>query len=293
MRAFVSRVNLVLFASALAASANAAEIWATDNLGEFNGGTVGDRIIKFDSANPANPVVVGQTGIAGTLMGGLDFDNTGTLYAWGQIGQPGLYTINQSTGAATFVGNNVPSRLTINDLAWDPVGNRLLGIGSSSGRRAKTVLVSIDRSTGNASLVSVLTGSYLPVGLGVSSNGTVYMHDLIADQIFTISGSTATPLPSPIGYDSNFSQGMTIDWSHGDAGYHGAFNNLSFATELYNIDLGTGAESFVANIGPFNSGTGLPEYETGDLAIAPSGIVPEPGSLALLTLAGLLGLRRR
>lgn len=293
MRAFVSRVTLVLGVSALAASALGADIWATDNLGEVNGGSVGDRIIRFDSSAPATPIVVGQTGVAGTLMGGLDFDGSGNLWAWGQIGAPGLYSINQSTGAATFVGNNVPNRLTLNDLAWDPAGNRMLAIGSSTGRRAKTVLASIDLTTGNASLVSVLTGSFLPVGLGVSSNGTIYMHDIISDQIFTISGSTATPLPSPIGYDSNFSQGMTIDWSHGDAGYHGAFNNLTFATELYSINLATGAETFGGNIGPFNSGTGLPEYETGDVAIAPAGAVPEPTSLALLTLAGLLGLRRR
>lgn len=293
MRSIVKNLGMFALAGAFTAPGLAAQIWATDNLGETNGGTVGDRIIRFDSANPGAVTVVGSTGIAGTLMGGLDFDNTGTLYAWGQIGAPGLYRIDTNTGAATLIGNNLPNRLTINDLAWDPANNRMLGIGATTGRRSRTVLASIDLATGNASLVSTISGSYLPVGLAVSSTGAIYMHDILSDQIFTISGSTATPLPQPIGYDSNFSQGMTIDWAHGDTAYHGAFNNTTFATELYTADLATGAELFVGDIGGFNSGTGLPEYETGDLAIQSIGLTPEPTSLALLTLAGLLGLRRR
>ena len=51
----------------VASQASAVIIWAPDNLGNNNvPGSVGDRIIRFDSANPLGTVqLVGFTGAAG------------------------------------------------------------------------------------------------------------------------------------------------------------------------------------------------------------------------------------
>src|SRR6188768_450437 len=78
----VFRVVSVCSGLLFVASASAVEIWATDNLGTNNAATVGDRIIRFDSANPTGTVLtVGATGVANVGMTGLDFSGAGVLYA--------------------------------------------------------------------------------------------------------------------------------------------------------------------------------------------------------------------
>ena len=283
----------VLTALCAVSTASAADIWATDNLGEINGGTIGDRIIRYDSANPSNVTVVGATGIAGTLMGGLDFTPDGRLWAWGQTGAAGLYEINTSNGSASFVGsgsrNDVLRRATINDLAYNPVTGKMLGIAATTGRISRTSLYEIDLATGATTRIARLSGSFLPVGLAVDSAGNAYFEDLISDAIYRINGTSATPLPNAMGFDANFSQGMTINWAGGDVGHVGAFNNSTFSTEERTFTVGSGATTLVGNIGPFNSGTGLPEYEPGDVAIRP---IPEPATIAIMGL-GLLAIARR
>lgn len=265
-----------------AGTAGAVTIWATDNLGTANAGTIGDRIIHFDSANPATPVVVGATGIASTLMGGLDFAN-GTLYAYGQTGSVGLYTINQTTGAATFVGSGgLVSGDSLTDISWDPTTGQMYGIGSLSTPN----LYTINLATGVATNLGTLTGASgtLNVGLATSPGGIRYMHDLVNDGFYRLNGLAATFLGAE-GLSANYSQGATFDIPNNIL-YHGAFNATTFRTELWTVNTTTGAGTFVGNIGGVNGGTGLPEYETGDIAI----VVPEPATLLIL---GALALLRR
>lgn len=283
MRKWLVFSILVVFA---AATAGAVEIWAVDNLGTTNGGTVGDRVIKFDSATPGAVTVVGATQIASTLMGGLDFGGS-TLYAYGQTGAMGLYTINQATGHGTFIGGGgLQGGDSITDLSWDPTQGKLYGLGIFDTTTAPGIYT-INTTTGAATLVGRVTGATgsLCVGLATDAAGTRYMHDLVLDGMYKLNGLAATFMGAE-GFNANYSQGMTIDWAHDGTWYHGAFNAGSFRTELWTVSTANGAGTFKGYIGPVNP-NGLPEYETGDIAIA-----PEPASLGLLAL-GLLALRRR
>jgi hypothetical protein len=275
----------VMIALCSAGSASAIDIWATDNLGENNGGSIGDRIIRFDSLNPANPTVIGETGISGTLMGGLDFTPDGRLYAYAQTGQLGLYQIDQTDGSATRIGNQSGSDVT--DLSWNPATGQMHAISIFGGQ---TTYGTIDMTTGAYSSLGNVQGiAGLEVGLAHRSDGTPVIHDLVNDAIYTLDGGFNATMVIDLPFDTNFSQGMTIDWSRDDAGYHGALNAGTFRTELWKFDTVAGVTNFVGNIGGINP-NGLPEYETGDVAILP---IPAPGALALLGAAGLAAARRR
>jgi len=268
----------------LVATAGATTIWATDNLGPTNGGTVGDRIIKFDSATPATVTVVGQTNISGTLMGGLDFASNGTLYAYGQTGSVGLYTVNQTNGLATFVGSGglQPSD-SITDLSYDWTTQTMYGIGNYSTSVAPN-LYTINLNTGMATFLGALTGmgGTLNVGLATNTSGVNFVQDLVNNGFYKLTGLAGTFL-GPEGFDSNYSQGCTVDQATNIL-YHGAFNAGTFHTELWSVNQTTGVGTFLGQIGGMNP-NGLPEYETGDIAI-----IPEPATLVLL---GALALLRR
>jgi hypothetical protein len=296
MRSIQTKLFVVAGLALCSSSTFAVQIWAVDNLGEAHVGGTGDRVIRFDSTNPAGTVVtVGQTGIAATLMGGLDFDGGGNLYAASQIaGGGGLYSINQVTGAATLIGNfGMPANYSITDLSWSPQWG-MLGLGGFNTANPHK-LFSINTSTGAATFIGDITGmaGALAVGLATDLAGNNYVHDLVLDQMYKLAGLAAAPMSSTIGVNTNFSQGMTIDWSNGDAWYLGSISQPAaggFLSDVRQMSLVTGGTASILGTWPTNGTTGLPEYETGDLAIAP---VPEPATLAVLGLCAAALLRRR
>ncbi|MCG3125950.1 MAG: hypothetical protein CHACPFDD_00777 [Phycisphaerae bacterium] len=291
MRKLILGLGAVI-ALASAAASYGETIWAYDNLAEVNRGGVGDALIKFDSATPGVVTEVGRSTIAGTLMSGLDFTPDGNLWAYSQAGNIGMFSVNTTTGKATKIGSGgLTGGDFITDLSYNPRDGKMYGIGEVSADSLLR-LYSISLVTGVATLEKTLSSgalSTLDVGLATDSTGKQLVHDLVNDRMFEISGTSLVPLALPEGFDANFSQGMTIDWSRANDWWHGAFNNVTFRTELWRV-APTGAGAFVGNIGGVNGGTGLPEYETGDVAVKP---VPEPATLALLALGGLIASRRR
>lgn len=276
-----------------AVASMASTIWAVDNLGEANAGTTGDRIIRFDSSDPVGTVTtIGSTGVGATLMGGLDFDGSNNLFSASQVAGGGqLFSINQTTGAATAVGNlNPGAGVSINDLSWNATMG-MLGLGSSSNGPS---LYSINLTTGAATLLGNVTGiptGALVIGLASDSAGNNYIHDLATDQMYMLSGFTASAMSAPIGADTNFSQGMTIDQSN-DSWFLGSLSqSTSFSSEVRAMNLSTGATSSILGTWGTNSTTSLPEFETGDLAIAHP--VPEPATLAVVGLGLAAILKRR
>lgn len=282
---------LTLFAALATPTASAVEIWATDVWGEVNSGSVGDQLIKFDSASPSTVEVVGATGIANSQMAGLDFAG-GTLYAYVQNGASGLYTIDRNTGAATFVGSGgLEPGDQISDLSYNPADGKMYGVATTGVVAVGTNLYSFDLATGQATLEKVL---YVPTrsalvlinGLATDADGTQYALDLNNNGVFRIDGNDLVFLGAE-GFNSNRNQGLTIDWAGDRTLYHGAWNEDIFdaCARLYNVNKTTGVGTDLGAIGPLHMGQS--KYAIGDIAI-----FPEPATLGIVML-GVLTLRRR
>jgi hypothetical protein len=277
----------------IASHVNAVTIYAPNGLPRpypFDGP---DTLIRFDSSNPAGFTTVGSMNVPNIGFGGMDFDRDGNLWAYASFFKStggaagGLYKVDINTGAATPVGNATQS---LEDMAFDPADNTMYGIHTQNN---VTRLYTINLTSGAVASVGILGGlpaSQHTMGLAIDSTGNFYVHDLNVDKIFKGSSTTVSELYA-LSQDTNFSQGMTIDWSRGDVGYQAAvgygvypnyFSELNtFAVDGSNYTLG-------AEFGPDDliNGVGYPQAEPGDLAIAP---VPEPASATML-LAGVMGM---
>jgi len=299
------RVSLLSCAALLAcaSAASAITIYAPDNLGTTNSGSIGDRIIRFDSANPVGTVVViGSAGAAAQNRGlsGMDFAGNGTLYAVSGFNSDGtafggsqLFSISTVNGAATLIGNcGLPAGYAATDLSWNPTTGQMQMI-AANGTANPGQLYTVSLATGAAALVGNinLAGS-LDIGLATSSTGQNYLHDIVTDRMYTLTGLVATPMAATIGFDTNFSQGMTINWSGANEWFLGSLNGATLASQVWSMNLATGGTSALLGTWPTNVANGLPQYETGDLAIPP--VVPEPASIGLLGISlGAMAARRR
>lgn len=303
MRGVFFRLSAVAGAVVCASMAWSVQIFAVDNLGQANAGTVGDRVIRFDSANPVGTVVVlGATGFLNEGMSGLDFSGTGTLYSAsgfhaGGGAFPGskLYTINTTTGAGTLVGSmGLPNGTNVTDLSWNPVTGQMQALTNFGNTVGPNSLYTVNLGTGAASLVGAITGlaGGLAIGLSTNNAGVSFIHDLVTDRMYQLTGLAAAPMASLIGIDTNFSQGMTMNWHvASNDWYLGNISNTPvFASQVRLMNNATGATTSILGTWPNNGASGLPQYETGDLAV-----VPEPATLAALGigLAALLRRRRR
>ncbi len=267
-------------------TANAVDIYGVNNL-PVGGGT--NELFVFDSSDPAGFTTIGEFGVADIGFGGLAFNGVGgPLYAYASYGDNtadfGLYEINTATGAATPVGNL--GQPGLNDIAYNPADGLLYGIDGAAN------LYTIDTSTGDQTFVTQVPGidNPLTIGFGVTSAGELILHDLAGDGVWKYDGNTTTELFNffgDLGLDTNFSQGLVVDWSRDDTGYAAALGSVpEFFSHVYSF--GTDAPGAPTFEGAFNADGEFPLVEGGDLAIMP---IPEPASLLMLTL-GLL-IRRR
>jgi hypothetical protein len=301
----MNKVHLKVAGSALVLAASCmsfgVQIWATDNLGTTNSGSVGDRVIRFDSANPVGTVTtLGSTGIANRGFVGLDFTAAGTLYGVTGFNSDGtafggseLYSFNSTTGAATLVGSlGLAAGNAATDMSWNPATGQMQVLTSAGSAGAQS-LFTVNLSTGAATLVGAITGlpaTRLLIGLSTNAAGVNFVHDIVADQMHQLSGLVATAMSSTVGADNNFSQGMTIDWSGNGNWYLGSIGATpSFFSDVRLMNNATGGTSSVLGTWPLHT-NGLPQYETGDLAINP---VPEPATIAVLSLGAMALLRKR
>ena len=270
--------------------ASAAVIYAPNGLARPTNGP--DSLIMFDSADPASYVTIGSMGVADIGFGGMDFDREGNLWAYASFykstggAAAGLYRVNTTTGQATLQG--AASLQSLQDIAFNPVDNKMYGINTQG---VVSRLYTINMTTGATSMIGTLTG--LPsdqhlMGFAIDSQGNYYVQELTSDKIYKGAGLAMTELCTIPG-DTNYSQGMTIDWSRDDMGYHNAVGQGVYPHYFSQLGTFTTSGNYVLGpeFGP-ELPDGLPPVECGDLAIMP---IPEPASFVLLAFAALL--RRR
>ncbi len=264
---------LALLAGAALAGPTA---YAPDGL--YTSSKTQDDLIMFDVDNPSDYVIVGPMGVDDIGFGGMDFDDEGNLYAYASFfrttggAASGLYSVNTDTGQATPIGFSLQ---TLEDLAFNPADGQMYGIRSQI---TNTKLYRVNLQTGSVTEVGEFTG--LPeiqrgMGFAIDSAGDYYLHDMLEDKVYKAGADLAFTELYLIPQDTNFSQGMTIDWSRDDQGYHAATGQGVFPNYFTNLNLfSTDGSSYVVGqtFGPqIDGGDGFfyPPVECGDVAIVP------------------------
>jgi len=133
---------------AIAANANAQGQLAWSN---WSNAPTPNSIITFNTTTPGTFNVIGPTGIASTaFINGIEFAGTGGgLYLTTNATTGFLFSVNQTTGAATLIGGSgLTGTDTVGDLSWDPIGNRMLAVGTSGVAAGGARLYTINLTTG-------------------------------------------------------------------------------------------------------------------------------------------------
>jgi hypothetical protein len=227
--------------------------------------------------------LIGSTTVARLI--GLAESSSGTLYSVNESDvsatSSNLYTINPSTGAATLVGA-LGVAVAEGDLAFDPATGQLYVANALTDQ-----LLRVNTTTGAATVV----GNFGTPGRDVSgmtfTNGTAYglaLNDANPDTIVTINTTTgAATTVGQTGTSLGVLAALTHDSSSGLNYMGGPLSNFGTNTELYTVNLTTGAATPVTAI------TGVTFSLSGLAPIPAVTSVPEPASVIPL-LTGALGL---
>ena len=259
MRAKLVKTIIIIIGLMISSAVSAIPtLWVGDSSGQL--GTV-------DVSTGAVTVIGGM----GATMTDIAFDQSGNLYG---ITFNSLYSINTSTGAATFIGSHSLGG-SKNSLVFDASGT-LYAANSS--------LFTLDILTGASSLVGNGGYSYSSSGDLAFINNELYLSS---------SGSSTDDL---VKLDTSNGLGTLV----GDIGFGAVYglatdNNVDLyglsGTSVLNINTLTGAGSFLVDY----SGQGL-GAAWGSAFYEESGAsVPEPSVSALLAigLLGVFGMSRR
>jgi|SRR5579864_465329 len=213
-----------------------------------------------------------------------------------------LATLNPTTGAITEIG---PTSVLLGGLGF--VGGTLYGLAGDMN------LYSVNTSTAALTLIGPYTGNFNGGGaMGSSSDGTLYSTNGVGDLWTVDPTSGAATLVGNMGLSTNSNPSgdggsglyvtsgsdlIQINRTTGAGTVIGAgsytdifglayLNGTMYATDahdtaIYSINLANGQSTFVANYG---SGLGFIEAA----AVPNSAPVPEPSSIVLLGLGGLV-----
>lgn len=266
--------------------------------------TSGGSLITFDSATPGvSSAPIPITGLQGGVIVGIDLrPSTGVLYGVSNLG--GLYTLDATTGAATFIG-----------VAANPVAGQNIGIdfnpvpdlaGSASLRLTGTLDGQNRRVNVNAGMIgtTVVDGSIN--GAATSFGGLAYTNNdrdpLTGTALYGIGGGNLYQVTNPNGGASMLIgslgvPGSSLSTADNFVGFDvSGLTGTPFATFLnaqdqsgfYSVNLGTGAASL---IGMFNASAVGVMWDVSAAMPASEVVaaVPEPETYAMMLL-GLAGM---
>jgi hypothetical protein len=241
------------------------------------------NLYKFDPAT-RSASLVGSTGQI--RMIGLVTDTDNTIYAISEEANSRLWTLNPTTGAATFVGS-LGFNLQEGDMTIQPGTNNMYvanGFGDN--------LYIVNKTTAAASLVGAF-GARDVSGLQFIGS-TLYglaLNDGATDTLVTVNPSTgAATLVGSTGTNLGVIAAMGRDPASGITYIAGPLTNYGSNNELYSLNIATGAATDLGAI------TGV-RYSISGFSVAgsPPILTPAPSIFLLLGagLMGLIGLRRK
>jgi hypothetical protein len=248
-------------------------------------------LVFFDSSNPNSTTNVSVTGIDGSLLGIDRRPANDQIY--GVSNTDKIYTINPSTGAASFV-SSLSAAFTggfVSGVDFNPVPDRLRVVGGNNQNfriNVDTGMVTVDGAL-NPGDPNITAAAYTNADNDPTTGTMLYDIDYISDALFIQNPPNDGTLNrvGSLGIDIDSRGGFDIFTQNGVNSAIAALTPTSASgSDLYNINLGTGAATLVGSIG--NGNTRLV-----GLTAAPKP-VPEP-SLALgsLVAGGVLALLRR
>lgn len=217
---------------------------------ELLGITAGPAATLYDidtgTGAPSNPRLVGNK------VNMIAVSPAGTLYGVSQ-GFPsdvppggGLFTINVTTGAATFVATLDKFVVTEGDIAFDPTSGILYAIDSEGD------LFTINTTTGVCTLVGDVSSSNIDLSaMAFDAAGNLYMVDSFGPNLLQVNKSTAAVINS---------QSITpaVNQEIGGLAFRPGDGKLFFAggttSRLYTIQTGSAASTLV---GPITAADGI------------------------------------
>lgn len=250
----------------------------------------GSVLVRFDSANPASVSTIGALNGATTQLNGLDFRPAdGFLYGYQAAGS-GIYRVDPQTGETTLVStSSAPVAATVLGIDFNPVPDRLRVVTDQGDNRRINVATGAAITDGGLTFAAgdanagatprVADVAYTNADTNAATGTQLYYIDWVLDLLLTTSnpnGGVVTTVGS-LGLDTDANVGFDILTDAGGTNTALASFSVAGVSALYRIDLGSGAATWIGDIG------------AGPLIGLAVAAVPEPASLGLAAV-GLLAL---
>jgi hypothetical protein len=256
-------------------------------------------LIMLDTNDPGGTgQLIGATGVVGTRLSGLAMVGS-TLYAYGENrtvadGQGGLYRIDTTTGAATWIGGSNLGGHVVRDLAYNPADGQLYGLAVVTGNNTNFAdMITVDTRTGEVTSRRNIWGTVgiQMTALAAAADGTFYGVDNVQDALWSMTLNNvnrydADRIGTGLGGPSIVSdQGFAIDWRNGDAAVLAANGSTNGFNAFRSVDLASGGSAVIGTL-PFS--TFFSQTDITDLTF-----IPTPGGAFAIGVAALAVCRRR